>query len=261
MKAKVLLVCFVLGLLTAWVCAISVVHAAADLAVISVSGPPEALLNQTISLTYTVKNKGDAVSVGYEVGLYLSEDKTIEPTADRLLKKVPFGTGLSPGQVRKRTTKVTIPNYHVNGLAGSYHYGAIVELSTKASRNPVTIVRYQDNGDGTVLDFKTGVMWQKSDDGVFRIWADALSYCDELELGGYDDWILPSMEQMSTITDYSRYDPATDPAFDYRSNHYWSSSTVAFNTGFAWNVNLNSGQLFPSDKRLDYYVCCVRSGP
>ena len=49
--------------------------AAANLVVTAVSGPAQAYLNQTISVTFTVKNQGDAASGAYQVGLYLSKDR------------------------------------------------------------------------------------------------------------------------------------------------------------------------------------------
>ena len=63
------------------------VGAGAKLVVTSVSGPATAIHNQTISVTYTVKNQGTVASGSYKVGLYLSTDKKIDPAADRLLEK------------------------------------------------------------------------------------------------------------------------------------------------------------------------------
>ena len=41
---------------------------------------------------------------------------------------------------------------------------------------------YQDNGDGTVTDLNTNLMWQQSDDGTTRNWQEALDYCEALTL-------------------------------------------------------------------------------
>jgi len=41
---------------------------------------------------------------------------------------------------------------------------------------------YQDNGDGTVSDLNTGLMWQQSDDETERTWQEALDYCEALTL-------------------------------------------------------------------------------
>jgi hypothetical protein len=261
MKARVLFF-FTVCLLTALTCQVSPVAAAANLVVTSVSGPTEALLNQTISITCTVKNKGDIASEGYEVGLYLSKNQTINPAADRLLRKVSVASGLAPGQVRKRTTKVIIPNPWVNELVGKYYYGAVVEPNGKASPKQVNIVRYKDNGNGTVTDFKTGAMWQKTDDGTEKQWADAISYCDELELADYNDWRLPSIDVLLTIVQYSTFDQAIDPVFvGCRQYYYWSGTTCADDAGGAWNVYFGNGDVDRYIKSREFPVRCVRNGP
>lgn len=100
---------------------------------------------------------------------------------------------------------------------------------------------FVDNGDGTVTDYATGLMWQQADDGQTRDWIDALSYAENLELAGYDDWRLPNVKELQSIVDYSRAPDVTgsaaiDPVFgcteivDPAGNpgqypYYWSSTT------------------------------------
>lgn len=99
---------------------------------------------------------------------------------------------------------------------------------------------YHDNGDGTVTDSATMLMWQKTDDGVARDWLSSISYCESLSLGGYDDWHLPTAKELQSLVDYSRSPDATnsaaiDPIFSTTSisdaegnpGHYpyfWSTS-------------------------------------
>jgi len=77
---------------------------------------------------------------------------------------------------------------------------------------------FSDHGDGTISDHATGLMWQQADDGIMRNWEDALSYAENLELGGYDDWRIPNAKELQSIVDYSRSPqttgtPAIDPLF------------------------------------------------
>jgi hypothetical protein len=77
---------------------------------------------------------------------------------------------------------------------------------------------YVDNGDGTVSDLATGLMWQQADDGRSRDWEEALAYAENLQLAGYDDWRLPNAKELQSIVDYSRSpdktgSPAIDPVF------------------------------------------------
>jgi hypothetical protein len=100
---------------------------------------------------------------------------------------------------------------------------------------------FVDNGDGTISDLATGLMWQKADDSTTRDWEDALSYAENLVLAGYDDWRLPDSKELQSIVDYSRCpqatsSPAIDPLFQCTEitdpngvggqyGYYWSSTT------------------------------------
>lgn len=74
---------------------------------------------------------------------------------------------------------------------------------------------FVDNGDGTISDLATGLMWQASDDGKTRDWKDALAYAEGLKLAGHDDWRLPNAKELQSIVDYTRSVQTTDsPAID-----------------------------------------------
>lgn len=77
---------------------------------------------------------------------------------------------------------------------------------------------FVDNGDQTISDLATGLMWQQADDGNSRDWQTALSYAENLVLAGYSDWRLPSAKELQSIVDYTRcpevtHSPAIDPIF------------------------------------------------
>jgi len=71
--------------------------------------------------------------------------------------------------------------------------------------------RFSDNGDGTITDKTTGLIWQKGDSVKTLNWKQALSYAEGLELAGRDDWRLPNVKELHTIVDYTRAPDATDP--------------------------------------------------
>jgi hypothetical protein len=60
-----------------------------------------------------------------------------------------------------------------------------------------------DNSGGAWTDPATGLMWTRKDNGYALRWQPAVEYCRSLELGGYSDWQLPSIEELRTI-----YNPA-----------------------------------------------------
>ena len=65
---------------------------------------------------------------------------------------------------------------------------------------------YQVSANGlTVTDLNSRLIWQRTDDGVQRTWANAVTYCEALALGGFSDWRLPSRHELVSIADYGRY--------------------------------------------------------
>jgi hypothetical protein len=121
---------------------------------------------------------------------------------------------------------------------------------------------YQVSPDGLVVtDLNTGLMWQRADDGVTRNWAAAISYCENLALGGHSDWHLPSRQELVSIVDYGRSYPAINPAFSCENSYYWSGSTAAGYPGYAWLVYCYGGYAYYYNEGDSYYVRCVRGGP
>ena len=118
------------------------------------------------------------------------------------------------------------------------------------------------NGNETVTDPKTNLMWQQNSVSEFMTWQEALSHCEALSLGGYDDWRLPTATELQSIVDYGQYSPAIDVTFfpDSVSSGYWSSTTYAYNSGYAWLVNFNDGYVDDRNKSRSYYVRAVRGG-
>jgi hypothetical protein len=83
---------------------------------------------------------------------------------------------------------------------------------------------YCDMGNGTVDDDERSLLWQKSDDGEKREFADALRYCNDLSLGGRENWELPSAESLAGLVD-KNFTPTIDPVFSSNASGYFSSRT------------------------------------
>ena len=121
---------------------------------------------------------------------------------------------------------------------------------------------FTDNGNGTVTDNGTGLMWQQGEPG-YKTWANALTYCEGWSLGGQTDWRLPNIKELESITDDSKYYPAIDTTYfpNTNANYYWSSTTDAYYTYYAWVVDFGNGFVHSHIyKAYYYYVRCVRGG-
>ncbi|MBF0564529.1 MAG: DUF1566 domain-containing protein [Nitrospirae bacterium] len=70
---------------------------------------------------------------------------------------------------------------------------------------------YKDNGDGTVTDLSTGLMWQKNPGGK-KTWMEAMNGAATFNLAGYTDWRLPNAKELQSIVDYTRSPATTNSA-------------------------------------------------
>ena len=61
--------------------------------------------------------------------------------------------------------------------------------------------RFKDNGDGTVTDQRSGLMWAAKDNGEYIPWSRAKAYCENYTGGGYSDWRLPTQDELAGLYD------------------------------------------------------------
>jgi len=152
---------------------------------------------------------------------------------------------------------------------------------------------YHDNGDGTISDLNTGLMWEKksadgSDHDVSKtfVWSSALTdtvwdwiNAINTEVGngigfaGFNDWRLPNVRELQSILDFGRLLPAVDPVFNNNvstgctvltcsatAQFYWSSTTVATVDIDAWTVDFSVSHNVAALKTGSHSVRAVRGG-
>jgi hypothetical protein len=143
---------------------------------------------------------------------------------------------------------------------------------------------YLDNGNGTISDKRTALMWEKlSDDGSIHdkdttyTWENAFGKIDDLNtaaFAGHSDWRLPNRFELETIVNLAGSRPAVSSVFDSNcdpgcnvttcsctvSDYYWSSSTVAATPVDAWIVYFGDGNIATPAKTNSYWVRAVRGG-
>ena len=118
----------------------------------------------------------------------------------------------------------------------------------------------RDDSTQIVTDNSTTLQWQ-DDTNITKSWTEAISYCEALTLGGHSDWRLPNFNELYSIADHSKRDPAIDNTFiNVVSRIYWSSTTVVGYVGFAWYVGFYFGDGYWVSKSNGYFVRCVRDG-
>lgn len=130
---------------------------------------------------------------------------------------------------------------------------------------------FTDNGDGTITDNVTGLMWQKCSCGQnndaacsgsagFYNWDQASSICGSLTLGGHTDWWLPDVRELFSIVDFAYNYPTINTTYfpNTMPFYYWSSTASASNPSIAWPVYFNGGYITGYVKTDNFFVRCAR---
>jgi len=129
-----------------------------------------------------------------------------------------------------------------------------------------TPLRYRDNGDGTVTDLNTRLMWEKKvggsgclrcvndesyrwsigiEDGAQKSIWDWLDDLNASNFAGHSDWRIPNVRELHSIVHYGLSSPSLDPVFGPSAVSYWSSTTRGGVSGFndAAYVDFEAGEV------------------
>ena len=181
-----------------------------------------------------------------------------------------FGVNFVDGRIKG------YPKYNPRTKNANTMYFRMVRGNVEYGKN-----NFIENGNGTVSDLATGLMWQKADDGTARNWQESLTYAENLELGNYSDWRLPNAKELQSIVDYSKSpqttnSPAINSIFETTSINdpdgkpgqypfFWTSTTHldgANPYASAVYIAFGAGQGKMKDKLMDVHGAgCQRSDP
>lgn len=132
---------------------------------------------------------------------------------------------------------------------------------------------YVDNGDGTVRDQRTALVWEQlslddtiHDKNNLYGWAQAsakIKTLNEAAFGGFTDWRLPNILELITILNWAGPNGgplAFSPPFYAAQGYYLSSTTVMSDENRAWCVDFESGGVASCSKGISFFVRAVRGG-
>ncbi|MFZ4581650.1 MAG: DUF1566 domain-containing protein [Paludibacter sp.] len=123
--------------------------------------------------------------------------------------------------------------------------GQATSYTTSAGEDADYVVNpmaFTNNGNGTVTDNNTGLIWQKTDGGEMT-YEKAILYCDTMTLGGYTDWRLPTGIELFSINYFEANNPAINTTLFTKTlaEYWWSSDKQAYNAGIIWLTNAGGG--------------------
>jgi hypothetical protein len=128
--------------------------------------------------------------------------------------------------------------------------------------------RFVAGSDQTVTDASTLLVWSKEQSIQQYNWQEAIDYIKGLNIGnylGYSDWRLPNRNELESLVNHGQSNPATwlnGEGFNgFISSNYWSSTTIAIGTLYAWALDFSSGYVADNEKSNNsFYVRPVRGG-
>jgi hypothetical protein len=156
---------------------------------------------------------------------------------------------------------------------------------------PWPVPRFSINGDGTVTDSLTGLVWLRfagcrvffpgdTTGGNRRSWSDALTaanlladgYCGLSDGSKAGDWRLPNIRELESLIHYGFIQPSLpntagsgqlvegDPfyGFDWEEVYYWTSSVFIPDADQAWAMNAFGGGFVPIPEKLQRGTWAVR---
>lgn len=243
---------------------------------------------------FTEPTNGPDTGTMHTLNQIMGAAPTVDDTNGATVAEVATGKtfwGLSSGEWGVQTGTATLGGGSASvpktGQTTSYATGDDGDLELGVAwPNP----RFTKNGNGTVTDNLTGLIWltNASCAGTTRNWATALSdvtqlntdgtmnsnNCGDTSNGGshQTDWRLPNVRELQSLIHYGSASPALpntagtgqwvagDPFDNALSYYYWSSSTYAHRTSYRWYVYLVDGFVYASGRTDSYYVWPVRGG-
>lgn len=153
------------------------------------------------------------------------------------------------------------------GQDAQAQYTFIPQSFTKLNADGTIWTENDPTPHAMVRDNVTGLVWEvkTAENSTEKPkWNDAKTYCEDLSIGDYSDWRLPTREELRSIADYGRtallINPEYFPNIPNTLPFYWSSETFSTNTSKAWYFLFNIGSSNIDFKTTSRYVMAVRCG-
>ncbi len=171
-------------------------------------------------------------------------------TINRIAHSVAVTTQSTSGTTSATYTSAARFNYYPMAPASMARLPdtgqALSATSTPGEDSDYTVnpPSYTDNGNGTITDNVTGLMWQKTDSGEMT-WDAAISGATALALGGFTDWRLPTAQEAFSILNHNT-NPALNSTYFVNNaggtpGYWWTSDLFYGDNTKVWATNSGGG--------------------
>ncbi len=179
-------------------------------------------------------------------------------TIERLFKNVRTDVHTKTGGKQTPETK--------NLIMGDFYFKLPEESQDPSLHSGFRVERSQN----IWRDPDTGYTWQKPIDNKEYNWREAVQYCEDLELGGYSDWRLPSRGELRTIMTENSYPNSKSysgktyikkPLLETMTMKYqifWTATKYNSDSSYSWVLSFNNGNDVSSNRSGSWYVLCLR---
>ncbi|RLA07874.1 MAG: hypothetical protein DRQ51_04400 [Gammaproteobacteria bacterium] len=222
--------------------------------------------------------KGDNLSVD-EIKMQLAKNKASEMFYEKAMSEI-AEDNKKPGIWAQAMTEA---NFDENSARQSYMKIRVASLQDEAvemaikkqeqaiekqelvqkflQKQEQELLLKQKLRDFTFIDKNTNLMWKRHHEPNKMDWDKAMDYAKNHEFAGYDDWHLPSIDELKTIVKKSRKPTIDSEVFpNTPADIFWSSTPSSNNSSNAWWLGFISGYNHNDCRTNSYYIRLVRAG-
>jgi hypothetical protein len=199
----------------------------------SLTGPPSA---DQYLMRYTVS--GTSYDVCWRI------NRSANPKTLTITFRTP-GTGTTTTTYNSVNSRLTAYEMAAPSLDALPDTGQTIRAGSTFGQDAdysINAPSFTDNGNGTVTDNVTMLVWQKVDSGE-STWENALARAPMVNTGGYTDWRLPTPGELFSLMNHNLGAPALDSAYFTASaaEYWWTTDNYGTDTSRVWCANAGGG--------------------
>jgi len=176
--------------------------------------------------------------------------------------------GYEPGDIQ-----YYIAAFNQSGFAGMIQTGLFTVIPPVDLPKPVVFQartftplppedRFMIHDNGTITDKSTNLMWTKAPKTIPETYDAAIHYCQNLNINGFQNWRLPTIDEWKLLIDQSQQNPALPKGHSFESIRtgigYWSKTTHRFGPQYKYQMKLWYGKVGYMNKSQRALIWPVR---